>query len=340
MIEIFEQSRAKEWNDFIDSSMNGTLFHSWEWLKVIEKNTGSKLYPLVFFDAKDNRPFGVIPLFCMKKYGIKMVFSPPPGSSVMLGPVISAKGYKQHKFELAYLDFQTSIDDFISKFRANYINFITSRGLQDIRPFSWAQYRIHPAYSYRVDISKGEKAVWNNFSRTLREDINRTFSRGIKIFEPPPDESSSVDYVYNSMKERYTQQHINLPMRKIYLQDILQTFGNSSLKIVLAEYEGKLVGATVFTMFKDTVSAWIGAARSSSNHFEVNGCIYQEVITRAIKDGYKWFDIGGANTRQLCNSKAKYGAEVTINFHINKSDLLGSLVEKAYLMKRAGRLRR
>jgi hypothetical protein len=82
----FAQSDARKWNEIMLSSQSGTLFHTWEWLKIVERHTQSKLLPLVFFDADDNIPFGTIPLFSMKTLGLKMIFSPPPGVAITLGP--------------------------------------------------------------------------------------------------------------------------------------------------------------------------------------------------------------------------------------------------------------
>ena len=100
-LEIFNENDAKLWDDIVSSAPHGTLYHSWKWLKLIEKHCQCKLFPLVFFDARDRQPFGILPVFLMKKLGLKMVFSPPPGSAVNLGPVLADKGYRQHKTELA-----------------------------------------------------------------------------------------------------------------------------------------------------------------------------------------------------------------------------------------------
>ena len=131
-LKIFDETQSQAWNSLIERSLNGTLFHTWEWLKIMEKHCQSRLIPLVFFDNDDDKPFGGMPLFLMKKMGLRLVFSPPPGSAVTLGPVLMDKGYRQHKFELAYLDFQQQIDMYINKLGANYTSITTSPGLRDV----------------------------------------------------------------------------------------------------------------------------------------------------------------------------------------------------------------
>jgi len=333
MIEIMGQTDAKRWNSIIDSSLNGTLYHRWEWLKVIEKNSNSKLYPLVFFDAEDNRPFGAIPIFYMKKLGMKMIFSPPPGSSVTLGPVIINKGYKQHKFELSYLDFQNDIEDFFRKFRADYINIITSPGLQDIRPFSWANYEVSPLYTYKIGLKQGENSVWSNLSQSLKTNIKKAPQRGISVIESP--DLKAVEYVHNLLVQRYAQQNRGVAMKLDYLKDLFNTFGKDNLKVYLANYDSKVIGGQLCVIYKDTTVSWCGGNRAESNNLESNELLMWHTIQKAITNGSNWFEIEGANTRHLCDAKSRYCPELSIYFKLKKANIFGNLAEKAYTSKKS-----
>lgn len=337
-LEIFTQKDSKFWNEIVDHSLNGTLFHRWEWLKIVEKHSGCQLFPLVFYDNdKDRYPFGAIPLFLMKKLRLKMVFSPPPACSINLGHILVDKNYKPLKLELSYLDFQAKIDDFIKGLGANYTLFITSPGISDMRPFLWAKYDVSPCYTYKIDLRPGEQAVLASISRTLRQDINSSLGKGVRIIESDLRDEQDIDYLHESLNDRYSRQNIRLPLSKAYLQDIIHAFGHDHVKLFMAIFEDKPVGATLFTYYKDTVAAWVGAVRYKSNELEVNGCIYREIIARAIKDKLTWFEIMGANTRHLCASKAKYSPLLDLQFQIKKTDLWGKLAEKAYTLRKYSR---
>ena len=298
----------------------------------MEKHSGSKLFPLVFFDQ--DKPFGAIPLFYMKKMGLKMVFSPPPGTFINLGPVLLNQGYKQYKFEMVYQDFQRSIDKYIGTFGANYINIATSSGLQDIRPFAWAHYQVIPNYTYKIDLRQGEKEIWSNFSRTLKQNIVHSLAKGMEVGESRREGNEGIDYLYDSLKKRYAEEHIKLSLEKTYLLDLKRELGNSSLKLLLATYEGKAVGAILFTMYRDVITAWMGSVRNDTNGLDVNGCIYRKIICEAIQDGYKWLEMIGANTPQICMAKSRYNPNIEIQFQIKKADLLTSLVEKVYSIRK------
>ena len=135
-IRIANNADAQEWDRIISESPHGTLFHQWNWLKITEKHTRSKLYPLI--GIKNGVPVGVFPLFFQKKGPIRMVFSPPPHAALFyLGPVLT--GYdtlSQEKWENMYVDFQNSVENFIiNDLKANYISISLSPALQDSTSF-------------------------------------------------------------------------------------------------------------------------------------------------------------------------------------------------------------
>ncbi len=333
-LEVFDETKSQIWNTIIGQSRNGTLFHTWEWLKIMEKHYHSQLLPLVFFDADDDKAFGAIPLFFMKKLGLKMVFSPPPGTAVTLGPVLIDKSYRQHKFELAYQDFESQIDIFIKNLNVNYTNILTSPGLLDVRPFMWAGYQINPSYTYKTDLDQGEKVLWNNLSRHMRQAINRTQNRGVYIIQNDFENGKEIDYIYESLFRRYGEQRLKLAVKKSYLENVLRQFGGSSAKVYLAAYDGNSVGWQLLILYKDTVYGWLGSVRSESNSLEINGLSWWKIIAQAANSGYKWLVDMGANTPNICSYKSKFSPAVEVCFEMKKTDFWGNLAEKVYYLRK------
>jgi hypothetical protein len=44
-LRVAEKNEGKSWDRMVEASTYGTIFHTWKWLKIIEKHTKSKLYP-------------------------------------------------------------------------------------------------------------------------------------------------------------------------------------------------------------------------------------------------------------------------------------------------------
>jgi lipid II:glycine glycyltransferase (peptidoglycan interpeptide bridge formation enzyme) len=327
-LEVFGPADSTTWNNIIDNSINGTLYHSWEWLKIAEKHSETKLFPLVYFDGKDEKPFGAIPLFYMKKWGLRFIFCPPPRTSITLGPVFVDKAYSQHKLELAYIDFYTQVEKFIESLHPVYTFILTSPGLLDVRPFSWGHYDVTPFYTYMLDLRTGTETVWNNLSRSLKEHVKRAARQGISV-----EESRDIDDInklYYALKERYAQQRINLPLTLDYLRDLYHQFHPSGLKVYQAMHEGKIASSAIGVMYKDTAISWQGGYRNGNGNSEVNELLAWESISRASQNGYKSFEIEGANSQHLCDFKSRFCPTPVIYFMMKKSRLLGTLAEKAY----------
>lgn len=326
-LEVFEPANSKHWDEIVHASKNGTLYHTWEWLKIMEKNSASHLFPLVFFDKSDNKPFGAIPLFLKEKLGLKMLFSPPPGTAVTLGPVLAEKGYKQHKFEMANLDFQARINEFIDKLKASYIFIQTSPGLMDVRPFSWSNYAVSPCYTYTVDLSVDEDKIWSNLTSDIRGDIKSAQKKGIVVKE---QSEGVVDYLFESTNLRYSENHLHMTLRKDYLREIFKKFGQSSIKTFVAYFEEEPVTATACVIYRDTVSSWFGTSRPVMKGIDANKLLYWDVILWAKRNNYRYFEIEGANTRHLCTFKSVFDPSLSIYFEIKRMNLWGFLAEKAY----------
>jgi hypothetical protein len=329
-LEVFSQEKAQLWDELVDSSIGGTLYHTWDWLKIVEKHSGYKLYPLVFYDKDDDKPFGLFPLFHKKMFGVSMVFSPPPGTAITLGPVLIDKGYRQHRFELANLAFQKNIDEFINNLKADYIFISTSPGLSDMRSFQWAGYEVTPVYTYKIVLTQPTEEIRANFSQTLRNSINRRVKSGL-IYEERND-SDSIKFIYDKTFERYSEQGLSFPVSRDYIIDLFTSYRFKGIKSYVIIENGDIVGGGIYILYKGVFSEWFGAFRSTCG--EANELLRWSCICRAKQENYQWFELIGANTPNLCSSKAKFNPDLVCLFQIKKSNIKGKLAERAYMFIR------
>lgn len=328
-LRIATDSDSERWNRIVDSAQGGTIFHRWEWLRITEKHSKSKLYPLIVFEGDE--PVGILPLFYSRKWLLRMVMSPPLGMAIpTLGPLLVNYGaIKPHKMEHTCKKFQICIDNFISStLHSDYISITSSPGVLDVRPFIWSGYQVIPLYTYKVDLLQGETAVWNNFTKKLRSDIKRTAPKDIVIQE---GNIKDIPYLYNSLEERYGTQKIDLITPLDYLYDLYKEFGSRYLNIFIALSNNQTIGAILFINYKETTSTWLGVAKTGLAGIPINDLIQWEVIKWSIKNDYKTFELVGANTSRLCEFKSKYSPDLEIYFNAKKAKVLGKLGEQVYL---------
>ena len=327
-IRVLSDKDASLWNAIVDGSPQGTIFHKWEWLKIAEKHSGSRLYPLIGLEGDE--PVGIFPLFHLRKWLLSMVFSPPFGCAVpTLGPIImDYDKIKQHKLEHTYREFQKQVDDFMHKeLHPNYVSIITSPGLLDARPFMWSDYQVTPSYTYKIDLTSGEEGVWAGFQKKLRSDIKRTEKKGLYVKEGTV---TDVQYLYDSLQKRYEAQDRGLSVSREYIQDLFNEFGSENLRIFTAVNDGQTVGAILLLNYKGTSSVWLGVSKSDLAGLPTNDMIQWEAIKWSMQNGFRTFELMGANTPRLCEFKSKYSPHLEVYFNVKKAGILGNLAEKTY----------
>ena len=73
-IKIFDNSKKNQWDDFVDCSNNGTIFHKIDFLNYHQdKFKGNELNLIIY---KGDSIFGVIPFACFNRDGLSEGFSP------------------------------------------------------------------------------------------------------------------------------------------------------------------------------------------------------------------------------------------------------------------------
>jgi lipid II:glycine glycyltransferase (peptidoglycan interpeptide bridge formation enzyme) len=103
---------------------------------------------------------------------------------------------KQH---LVY-KFQQAIDHFLKNtLKSNYISIHSSPDMIDPRSFIWSGYNVEPEFTNIIDISTGEKIVWENFSQTVRNTVNKLEKRGVSTDTGSKEE---VELIYNLLQGR------------------------------------------------------------------------------------------------------------------------------------------
>ncbi len=329
MVELRIAKKGDEeiWNQVLDVSPHSSPFHHWRWLKIMEKHTGFKLYPLIGFVGEN--PAGIFPVFFRKRF-VRSAFSPPPHTAITyLGPVmVGQSDLRQSKKESINLEFQSLVDDFItSDLRANYVYLSLPPGMQDPRPFQWRNYDVKPAYGYIIDLNKGVEAVWKSVAdKKLRENIRRAAKRGIYVEEGGKEE---LEVVYDLMAERYENQNKAMTVSKDYLLEIFDSF---DLKVFVAKHGQDILTGSVCVCFKDNFLSWIGSPKPRVKVSpSPNDLLIWEEMRYACEHGFKYYEImGTAGNKRLHKYYSKFNPELLVRFSAKKASFIPRMLEKVY----------
>jgi CelD/BcsL family acetyltransferase involved in cellulose biosynthesis len=329
-IELHLTESNEEWNSVISRIPHNTLFHTWNWLKIAEKYTHSKLYPLIA--TKNNIPVGLIPLFFQKKGTIRMVFSPPPHAAIpYLGPLfIGSETLVQEKWEKIYFGFQNALENFINdELYAQYSSIFLADTLQDPRAFLWSGYSIEPNYDYQVDLSKGIDYLFTTLDHKQRADIKRAKAKGMIV---EPGTKTDCETILDLLDVRYIQQAKIITASKNYFLDIYDVFCKN-LKIFVVKVDDKVITGSINIQHGDTLYCWVGNPKPvipispSPNDYLIS-----ESVRYACENGLKFYTTyGAAGDKRLHKYYAqRFSPHLGIRYNAIRKSFLSEVLEKGY----------
>lgn len=329
-LRVAQDSDAQEWDTIISQSPQGTLFHTWNWLRISEKHTRTKLYPVI--GMQDGIPVAVIPLFFQKKGLITMVHSPPPHAALFyLGPAfVNYDSLKQEKKEHLHISFLEAVDIFLKNtLKAQYISISLSPNLQDPRPFAWSGYSIEPQYDYVIDLSPGTEHLLQTLDKKQRQNLNRATKRGMTVEKGGKNEFETI---LDLMDFRYTEQAKVVTESRQYFLDVYDSY-KDYLKIFVAKSEGEIISGCIDFHYRDTHFSWIGNPRPKKPISpSPNDLLIWESVRYAHEHGCRYYVTMSAagNQRLHAYYAAKFNPELKVRYLAIKKSLLAGLLEKGY----------
>ena len=328
-IKIAKQGAIKQWNDFVNFSTTGSIFHKTAWLEAAAEETNTELIQILGFWGENI--FVALPIFIKKFMGLRFAFSPPPKCLIpAMGLVISTDKLKQDTFEKKYFQAIDSIEKFIkSKLKVDYIRIVNSVELNDVRPFTWSNYTAIPNYTYFIDINKDEKILHENMKRQVKTDMRR--AKKYTDLQLVDGDRKTYFELIQLVRDRYSVQKLNLAVSDTYFGKIYdEFFSKSQLMIKAIANENKILTGLILLKYKNKIQHWIGGVVPKEKYIGINELLHWTVIKENISKNVLWYDLVGANTRHLCRSKSKFNPGLQLYFTVEKGNLRGNIIKSLY----------
>ncbi len=162
------------WDELVENSPRGTLFHRSFWLKASEM-------PFVICGYfKGNTLLAGIPLYHYRKFGIRIATHPKlPAYFPYLGPVFKHQDTK-------YVN-KISSEKEISRAIACRLKqesvaiFVTAPGDVDLQPFLWEGFSTNMNYTYIINLSNSLEDIWKSMDDKRRNNIRKAEKDGIIV---------------------------------------------------------------------------------------------------------------------------------------------------------------
>lgn len=299
---MLKEINVEEWSELVNAHPMATLFHTKEWLEILEEGfpwIKVKLYALLDVYGK---PLGVMPVEFTRKLMFLLAGSPLPGlftpyqgplflnpSDIDIGnlPTLIFQMLKPHFLAIAIPPDRT----------------ICSTTLI---PPGWAIQK-----TILVNLEKGVDQLWKNLKSETRNQIRQAQRRGVEIFEPNSLDQWLKDY-WEMHKAVYSRQNMKSPGSPEFYEALWKhLYSKGQLKVVLAKYQDKTIAGGIFSIYRDTIYFLDGASLREYGPLRGNNLIQWHILYWASTAGLRIYDMVGANIPSIAHFKRGFGGTET-----------------------------
>jgi len=314
-----QQSDSALWNEFVENSPQGTIFHSTIWADILSSTFGRSYN--ILFCVKNEQPVGGMIFFNHKKLIWKMITPTaffPYCAPIFYRPVDE----KPQKTIHNQLIITASFEDYLRKNYDYWILDIPSDS-KDVRSYLWKGAVVEPHYSYVVSL-KNKEALLDNFNQSVRKKLKQAQNQKAMFLESR-DPQVLIDLVTKSYKRHGMKPLVSEKQLGIFLKKVLEL---EQSKLYYFELNGKVTAGRLVIL--DKVSGYDVLAGSD----DTTG-LGSTYLIASILEKYagviKQFDFLGADNPQIEQFKRGFGGELTQGFRVtNKIKLPLSWIIKLY----------
>jgi Acetyltransferase (GNAT) domain len=324
VVELLEDK--KRWDQFVETSPQGLLFHKWDFLKTVERHSKYRFLPYCVYSG--DQPVCIFPFFITRdRFGMTYMVSPPPIDTQIwyLGPAFdpSVQALKATVKEKTFDDVIGELRREIDKIAPNFVCFMTVPNFLDVRSFMWNKYREHLRFTYTIDLEKPLDEIWASFSKNCRRGINK-----LSAYSPEIQQTDDVSPLIDIWRPRFSELGMKVPLLSdSYLKDLVAAFPQE-MTVHNLIVDGRLATAGVCcVMQKERYTVWIGGVNVRKDLSAVDYQIW-EVVKQAKSEGFTKLDLGPIDAR-LSRHKAKFDPVLEPLCFVEKVDMLGKTLNFA-----------
>jgi Acetyltransferase (GNAT) domain len=307
----------KRWDQFVETSPQGLLFHKWDFLKTVERHSKYRFLPYSVYSGEELRC--IFPFFTGRDHGLTVMNSPPPKTQIpYLGPAFdpSVEARKVSGKEKIFEEVTGEVCREIDKIAPNLVSITTIPNFLDVRFFIWKNYREHLRMTYTIDLERSLDEIWASFSKGCRQQIRR-----LSAYSPEIQQTNDVSALLDIWRARFSERGMQVPLLSdSYLRELVATFPQD-MTVYNLTIEGKLATAIVCcAMQKERYGLWIGMVNVRKD-LQVIEHLNWEVVKRAKSEGFKKLDLGVSDAGPA-RYKSKFNPVLEPFWTLNKTDTL------------------
>jgi hypothetical protein len=304
-IKILESLEETGWDNFVSSHPDGKIYHTSNWIKALENESGTKNVNLVCLDEEDKIE-GIFPLLYTR--GFPFGAGGLPGSkrlsSLPRTPLAGPLAYEDEIYN-ALIDKAVELvkEDKDIKLQIKSLGESLTYSGEKFTSVAWRE-----TYIYEIPPSGEEIRFGNSRNHSaIKRAVNKAERSGLTIRTvTSPKELRQWYLMYlETMAFHMT------PARSFsFFKDLWEKLAPQNLmRVDLAVLNDKeILSGSIFFSFNDTVIYGFNGSKRDLFDFRPNDLLHWNAIHTAQKEGFKYYDMGEVQAEQegLAAYKSKW----------------------------------
>ena len=139
--------------------------------------------------------------------------------------------------------------------------------------------------------------------------------------------SDNISIIHERQEKRYKEIGSNFSMNPEYLNELIKAFPDNIKVHYAHNTNGEIVSGLTSQKYNGKFLAWMGGARAEEH---ANEFLIWNLMLGAKADGFKRFEIAGADARNQCHFKSGFNPDLEVFYKINKKSIFGEAASWAY----------
>ena len=316
-----------QWNQLVERSVNGTIFHSSIWITSAAKILHLDYAIIGVF--KDSQLIGGCSFYFKSKFHVfKTGYTNVPFFPYG-GFVISLPNNKNTRSsELKVHEIFSLILEKIQTFNIFYMNLINSPAIIDIRSLKLQGWREYVYYTYILNL---ENDIFFNFSTSVRRSIRKSQKMGITV-----KKEYNPDIYWELTKKTFEKQNLKTPLPKEHLFKLMEMLLQNNLgeMWIARTTNGEPASAEFIIWDNKQAYRWIAASDTQFKDTNAATLLLFEIFQDLQKRGFHEINLMAGNMSNISTFISSFNPRLVLYLGVEKFFLFNSFFQnhKYYLI--------
>lgn len=306
---ILEKTEYSEWDKLVESSPQGTIFSTSNWLSIT--SNALKIDFAIYGCFSEGQLIGGCPLFHKKRFGLLNFASNTCGLMPYSGVVLKhISDSSVRRFERQQNNILTSIAAFFEQMGTIQVEVCNPPKLFDIRSFTQRGWKSETRYTYFLDLEN------LNYSRNVRRNITNATEDGISV-----SRSWDIEAYYSLFQQTFEHQGLKAPVPKGYLENLCEHIANNNLgeMWIAKTHDEQWIAADIFLRDNNYLHRWAAVTDPDLRKDGGSYLLLDTVFNNYLDKGMSTVNLMAANTPHLAKFITGFNPYLHPYFAVSKS---------------------